>query len=82
MELFFSKQQCGIRKGYSTQYRLSTRTEVWKSAVHKRKYFGALTELTKAVDCLSRELLLAKVHVYSFSLSALRLVHSDLTNKK
>ena len=57
--------------------------EKWKSAVDKGKYFGALlTDLSKAVDCISYELILAKLHVYGFSLRALRLIHSYLTNRK
>ena len=57
--------------------------EKWKSAVDKRKSFGALlTDLSKAYDCLSRELLLAKLHAYGFSIAALRLIYSYLSNRK
>ena len=38
--------------------------------------------LSKAFDCLSHKLLLAKLHAYGFSLSALRLIHNYLTNRK
>ena len=52
--------------------------EMWKSAVGKGKSFGALfTHLSKAFDCLSDEL-----HAYGFSIAALRLIHSYLTNRK
>ena len=37
--------------------------------------------MSKAFDCLSHELLLAKLHAYGFSIAALRLIHSYLTNK-
>ena len=51
--------------------------EKWKSSVDKRSSFGALlTDLSKAFDCLSHELLIAKLHAYGLSLNALRLVHS------
>ena len=44
----------------------------WKSAIGKGKYCGVLlTDLSKAFDCISQELLLAKKHSYSFSLRAL-----------
>ena len=57
--------------------------EKWKSSVDKGSSFGALlTDLSKAFDCLSHELLIAKLHAYGFSLNALRLVHSYLTNRK
>ena len=83
MEPFFSKQQCGFRKGYSTQYCLLSMLEKRKSAVDKVKHFCALfTNLSKAFDCISHELRLAKLHAYGFSLRALRLIHSYLNNRK
>ena len=72
-----------FRKGYSTQHCLLAMLEKWKSAVDKGKSFGALlTDLSKAFDCLPHELLLAKLHAYGFSIAALRLIHSYLTNRK
>ena len=83
MEPLLSKYQCGFRKGYNTQYCLLAMLEKWKSSVDKGSSFGALlTDLSKAFDCLSHELLIAKLHAYGFSLNALRLVHSYLTNRK
>ena len=83
MEPFFSKQRCGFCKGYSTQYCFLSMLKKWKLAVDKGKYFGALlTDLSKAFDCISQEFVLAKLHVYGFSLRALRLIHSYLTNRK
>ena len=55
--------------------------EKWKSEVDKGKYFGALlTDLSKAFDCISHELVPAKLHAYGFNLRALRLINSYLTN--
>ena len=72
-----------FRKGYSTQHCLLAMLEKWKSAVDKGKSFGALlTDLSKAFCCLPHELLLAKLHAYGFSIAALRLIHSYLTNRK
>ena len=57
--------------------------EKWKSAVDKEKYFGALlADLSKALDCISHELIPAKLHAYGFSLRALRLIHSYINDKK
>ena len=57
--------------------------EKWKSPVDKRKYFGALlTDLSKAFNCLSHDLLTAKLHAYGLSLSALKLIHSYFKNRK
>ena len=63
MNSYLLKQQFGFRKGYSTQYCLLVMLEKWKNAVDKGKCFGALlTDFSKAFDCLSHELLIAKLH--------------------
>ena len=78
-----SKQQCGFRKGYSTQQCLLALLEKWKRAVDSGQMFGALlTDLSKAFDCLDHELLTAKLNAYGFSLPALKLVHDYLSNRK
>ena len=57
--------------------------EKWKSSNDKGKAFGALlTDLSKAFDCLSHELLIAKLAAYGFSPSALKLIHSYLSDRK
>ena len=78
-----SKVQCGFRKGFSAQHCLLAMLEKWKAAVDNKKTFGALlTDLSKAFDCLSHDLLLAKLNAYGFSLSALKLAQSYLSNRK
>ena len=57
--------------------------EKWKAAVDIKKTFGALlTYLSKAFDYLSHDLLLAKLNTFGFSLPALRLMQSYLSNRK
>ena len=64
-----SKQQCGFRKGYSTQQYLLALLEKWKRATDSGQMFGALlTDLSRAFDCLDHELLIAKLHAYGFGL--------------
>ena len=83
MDNFFSKFQCGFRKGYSTQQCLLALIEKWKSAVDKGKSFGALLiDLPKAFDYLPHDLLIAKLHSYGFNLNALRLIHSYLSDRR
>ena len=57
--------------------------EKWKNAVNKGKYFRALlTDLSKAFDCFSHELLMAKLHAYGFDFPPLKLIQSYLSNRK
>ena len=70
MDPFFSKFSCAFRKGFSTQKYLIVFLQKWRSAVDKRKSFGAvLTGLSEVFDCLPHELLLVKVYAYGFNLS-------------
>ena len=57
--------------------------EKCKNAVDKGKCFGALqANLSKAFDCLSHKLLIAKLHAYGFNLPTLKLIQSYLSNRK
>ena len=48
----------------------------------KRVYAGILlTDLSKAFDCINHEILIAKLHVYGFSLESLTFIQSYLTNR-
>ena len=79
---FFSKYQCGFRKGFSAQKCLVSMLEKWNSATDNKELFGALfTDFSKAFDCLSHELLIAKLNGYGFNMSALQFVHSYLKNR-
>ena len=82
-EKILSKFQCGFRQGFSTQDCLLLMLEKWKHAVDNNKVFGALlTDLSKAFDCISHDLLIAKLNAYGLSLPALKLVHDYLKNRK
>ena len=80
---FLSKFQCGFRQGVSAQHCLLAMIEKWKKCVDKGKIFGALlTDLSKAFDCLPRDLIIAKLNAYGFSLSASKLIHNYLSHRK
>ena len=54
-----------------------------KKSVDNDDAFGALrTDLSKAFDCLSHELLIAKQDAYGFDKSSLKSIHSYLSNRK
>ena len=87
IEVFFdsvlSKYQCRFRRGYNVQHCLITLIEKWKKSVDNGGAFGALfTDLSKAFDCWSHELLIAKLDAYGFDKNALKLVNSYLTHRK
>ena len=65
------------------QHCLLSMLEKWKFAIDNGKMFGVLlTDLSKAFDCLSHDLLIAKLNAYGFSIAALRLVQNYLSNRK
>ena len=52
-------------------------------ATDNSKAFGALlTDLSKAFDCLSHDLLIAKLHAYGLDLATLKILQDYLTNRK
>ena len=76
----FSKYLCGFRKGHSTQHCLLFMLESIKNALDKGQSI-LLTDLSKAFDCISHDLLLAKLHVYGFSKQSLNLVSNYLCDR-
>ena len=62
-----SKFQCSFRKGYSAQQcLLYMMKEIRKIGDSNGVLAAVLTHLSKAFDCISHELLLAKLHDYGF----------------
>ena len=79
----FSKFLCGYRKGYSTQHRLLYMLEKLKTSFDKGMCTGILlTDLSKAFDCMSHELLIAKLYAYGFTKNSLSLVSDYLCERK
>ena len=55
----------------------------WKTAVKTTRVFGVfLTDLSKALNCLSHDLVIARFNAYGFSLPALNLVRNYLAKRK
>ena len=78
----FSKFRCGFRKGFGTHHCLLLIVEKREKAVGNKKVFGAfLTDLSKAINCVSHDLLIAKLHAYRLSFTALRLLMQDYLKK-
>ena len=73
---------CGFRKGMSAQNCLLFMIEKFRKSLDKSGKYGVLlTDLSKAFDCLSHDLLIAKLHAYGFDYFALKLIHSYLTER-
>ena len=82
-ENMFSKFQCGFRKGCGTLHCLLLIIEKWKKPVDNKIVFEVLlTDLSKAFDSISHVLLIAKLHAYRLSYSALILMQDYLQNSK
>ena len=78
-----SKYQYRFCKGYNSQHCLIALIEKWKKSVDNGGAFGALlTDLSKAFDCISHELLIAKLHAYGFDKRSLVLIYNYLSNRK
>ena len=81
-EKILLKNQFGFRKGYSTQQCLLAMIEKLRKCIDHGGICGILlTDLSKAFDCLSHDLLIAKLHAYGVSFSSLSLIYSYLNNR-
>ena len=82
MEEYLSPYIFGYRKSYGPQPCLLSMIEMWRKALDEGKVAGAiLTDLSKAFDCISHDLLIAKLHSYGFDKSALLFVYDYLKNR-
>ena len=82
-ENILSKFQCGFRKGFSAQDCLIVMIEKWKRILDNGGICGALlTDLSKAFDCLTHDLLIAKLEAYGVNSRSLKILSSYLSNRK
>ena len=80
---YLSPYLFGFRKGHSTEQCLIIMLETWKKALDKKDNAGAiLTDLSKAFDSLSHDLLIAKLGAYGFDQDALMFIYSYVKERK
>ena len=78
-----SKYQCGSRKGFGTQHCLLVMIEKRRKIRDNKGVFAAvLTDLSKAFDCISHQLLIAKLNAYGFDIKSLNFILAYFTNRK
>ena len=81
-EKILARYRFGFRKGHNTQQCLLVMIEKRRQSLDKGGNYGALlTDLSKAFDYLSHDLLIAKLHAYGFDIPTLRLLHNYLINR-
>ena len=74
---FLSDFISAYRKGYSTNHVLLRLIENWKAVLDSNLFTGVvLMDLSKAFDCIPRNLLIAKLHAYGFSFETLTFLNS------
>ena len=72
----------GVRQGYNTQYAMFRVFEIWEKCLDMSGTIGPiLMDLSKAYDCISYDLLIAKIEACGFHRNALKLVYSLLTHR-
>ena len=82
MEDYLSPYIFGYRKSYGPQPCMLSMIEMWRKALDEGKVAGAiLTDLSKAFDCISHDLLIAKLDAYGFDKPALMFVFDYLKNR-
>ena len=79
LETFLSKFISAYRKSYSSNHVLIRLIENWKKSLDQKTFVRAvLMDLSKASDSILHDLLIAKMHVYGFSLDAVTFFYSYL----
>ena len=76
-----SKFQCGFRRGFGAQNCLLYMIEtIRKTRDNHRAFAAVMTDLSKCFDCISHELLIAKINAYGFDKTSLKVIISYLKN--
>ena len=79
----FHNYLVAFSEGFGCATTLLRLAEDWKKDLDKQQYIGAvLMDLSKALDCLSHDFILAKLSAYDFSANACDFLSSYLSNRK
>ena len=73
---------CGFRKGYNAQHALLRLKNNLNICLDRKQNIGlVMMDLSTAFDCISHNLLIAKLNAYGFDYKSLQLIYSYLTNR-
>ena len=79
----FLSELCGFRKTHSTQHALFRLIQKWQEELDSGGYVGTiLMDLSKAYDCLSHDLLIAKLEAYRLDVGSLNFLLDYLSLRK
>jgi len=80
---FLSPNVSAYREGYSTQHVLIRLIEECRKNLDDKKVVGGiLMDLSKAFDCISHDLIIAKLKAYGFQNDSLKIIYSKLKGRR
>ena len=78
-----SKFVSAYRKSYSSNHVLLKLIEEWKKSLADTNIMGTvLMDLSKALDCIPHDLLVANLHAYGLSMDAITIIYSYMKRRK
>ena len=75
----FSRYQCGFRKSFNTQNALLSMVEKMLLVRDKKEVCGTI--LSKLIDCISHDLLIAKLNASGLDQNGLNVIHNYLSGR-
>ena len=83
LQNFLSELLCGFRKAHSTQHALFRLIQKWQEELDSGGYVGTiLMDFSKAYECLSHDLLIAKLEAYGLDVGSLNFLLDYLSLRK